>query len=135
MRVNSVPPRIMRASKTLASADKIEAGEEPVAVPEAVGDVLPGGPYFDAVNLSHGWQGYLMGIGFEGHIRTQIMAAVGSYFYEQGSRGDRDLFRAEIEKAIEDSPFLDSGEAWSRGRQEARDYLTAAAGRCRTSTR
>jgi hypothetical protein len=66
-----------------------------------------------------------MAIGFEGHVRTQIRAAIGGYFYEQGSRGDRDLLRAEIEKAIEESPFLDNGEPWSRSRQDACDYLAA----------
>jgi hypothetical protein len=41
-----------------------------------------------------------------------MKAAVASYFYEQGSRGDRAVLRAEIERAIEESPFLDSGEPW-----------------------
>jgi hypothetical protein len=69
-----------------------------------------------------------MAIGFEGHVRAQILAAIGSYFYEQGSRGDRDLPRAEIKKAIEESLFLDSGEPWWRPRQDACDYLAAPHG-------
>ena len=69
-----------------------------------------------------------MAIGFEGHIRTQIRAAIGSYFYEYGSRGDRSILKAEIEKAIEESPFLDTGETWSRSRTDARNYLVASPG-------
>jgi hypothetical protein len=75
----------------------------------------------DAINLGQGWRGYLMGIGFEGHVRAQIRAAIGSYFYERGSRADRALLRAEIEQAIAESPFLDCNEPWSRPRTDARD--------------
>jgi hypothetical protein len=100
--------------------------EEPTL--ETDGDAIPGGPYFDAIRLGPGWRGYLMAIGFEGHVRTQIRAAIGSYFYEYGSLCDRHLLKAEIESAVEDSPFLDCGEPWSRPRQYARDYLSAPSG-------
>jgi hypothetical protein len=89
-------------------------------------DGLLGG--VDAINLDQGWRGYLMGIGFEGHVRPQIRAAIGSYFYEHGSRADRGLLRAEIAKAIEESPFLDTGEPGSRTRAYARGYLSAPPG-------
>jgi hypothetical protein len=69
-----------------------------------------------------------MAIGFEGHIRTQIRAAIGSYFHEHGSRGDRDLLKAEIATAIEQSRFLDSTDPWSRPRKDALDYLNAPGG-------
>jgi hypothetical protein len=91
-------------------------------------DPFIGSTYFEAVNIDQGWRGYLMAIGFEGHIRTQIKAAVASYFYEQGFRGDRAVLRVEVERAIEESPFLDCGEPWSRPRQEARNYLSAPSG-------
>jgi hypothetical protein len=76
--------------------------------------------YFDAVRIGSGWQGYLNAIGFEGHIRAQILAAVGSYFSEHGSRADRDVLRAAIGRAIEESPFLECGEPWARPRADAR---------------
>jgi hypothetical protein len=66
-----------------------------------------------------------MAIGFEGHIRTKIRAAIGSCFHEYGSRGDRELLKTEIAKAIEESPFLDGAEPWSRPRKDARDYRNA----------
>lgn len=99
-----------------------EDGQEPDLVPEGAADYLAGA---DAINLGQGWRGYLMGIGFEGHIRAQIRAAIGSYFYEHGSRVDRGFLKAEIEKAIEESPFLDCGQPWSRKRADARAYLSA----------
>lgn len=89
-------------------------------------DGLLGG--VDAINLDHGWRGYLMGIGFEGHVRPQIRATIGSYFYEYGSRADRGLLRAEIAKAIEESPFLRTGEPGSRTRAYAHAYLSAPPG-------
>ena len=76
-----------------------------------------------AVRMGPGWRGYLAAIGFEGHIRTQLRAAIGSYFYEYGSRGDRRGLRDEIEKAVKESPFLDCNEPWSRRRADALDYL------------
>jgi hypothetical protein len=60
--------------------DDSETGPEAEVAPENGGDSPPAGPYFDAVRLGPGWHGYLMAIGFEGHIRTQIRAAIGSYF-------------------------------------------------------
>jgi hypothetical protein len=82
----------------------------------------------DAINLGRGWRGYLMAIGFEGHVRAQIRASIGRYFYEQGSRADRSLLRAEIAKTIEESPFLDANRPGSRARSYAREYLTAPPG-------
>jgi len=82
----------------------------------------------DAVKLGPGWRGYLMAVGFEGHIRTQIRAAIGSYFYEHGSRGDRDLLTAAIGEAIAVSPFLDCDEPWSRPLKDALNYLAAPQG-------
>jgi hypothetical protein len=122
------PTNVKRRSKTVPSDDDIETAQEPETVLESGAEPFPGGPYFDAVNIGHGWRGYLMAIGFEGHIRTQIRAAVGSYFYESGSRGDRAILKVEIERAIEDSPFLDKGEPWSRSRGDARNYLVAPPG-------
>ena len=98
---------------------------EPEIMRETDDDPFLGGPYFDAVRLGPGWRGFLMAIGFEGHIRTQMRAAIGSYFHEHGSRGDRELLKAEIVRAIEESPFLDGAELWSRPRKDARDYLNA----------
>jgi len=117
-----------RKSKTNRPEEDSETSQETETASESGADPLVGAPYFDAVNLGQGWRGYLMGIGFEGHIRMQLKAAVASYFYEQGFRGDRAILRAEIERAIEESPFLDSGEPWSRPRQDARDYLCAPSG-------
>jgi hypothetical protein len=105
------------------AVSSVDPGVEQGPVLDTGGDAIPGGPYFDAVRLAPSWQEYLMAIGFEGHIRTQIRAAIGSYFYERGSRGDRRLLKAEIARAIEESPFLDSSEPWSRPRKDARDYL------------
>ena len=48
--------------------------QEAEIVAESSADLIGVG---DAMNLGHGWRGYLMGIGFEGHIRTQIRAAIG----------------------------------------------------------
>jgi hypothetical protein len=76
-----------------------------------------------AVRDGPGYRGYLRMIGYESHIRTQIRAAVGSYFHERGSRADRRVLKEAIRQAIDDSPFLDCGEPWSRRRQEALDYL------------
>jgi hypothetical protein len=81
-----------------------------------------------AVCLGTGWRGYLAAIGFEGHIRTQMRAAIGSYLHGHGSWGDRGVIREAVEQAVEQSPFLDCGEPWSRSRQEAREYLTGPAG-------
>jgi hypothetical protein len=117
-----------RKSKTTQPEDDRETSPETETALESGADPFVGGPYFDAFNLGRGWRGYLMGIGFEGHIRTQIRAAVASYFYEHGFRGDRAVLSAEIEKAVEESPFLGSGEPWSRPRQDALDYLSAPAG-------
>ena len=99
--------------------------QEAEIVAESSADLIGVG---DAMNLGHGWRGYLMGIGFEGHIRTQIRAAIGSYFYEHGARADRGCLKAAIEKAIEESPFLENGEPWSRPRSEAHDYLSPGFG-------
>ena len=78
---------------------------------------------FGAVRDGPGYLGYLRMIGFEGHIRTQILAAVGSYFYDQGSRADRRVIKEAIRNAIEDVPFLDCDEPWSRTRRDALGYL------------
>ena len=124
--------RVMHKNEVTAGSegsppeDDSEAGPEARATPESGRNSLSGGAYFDAVRLGPGWRGYLIAVGFEGHIRTQIRAAIGSYFYEYGSRGDRVLLRADIEKAIKESPFLDCGMPWSRRRQEALDYLSPA---------
>ncbi len=115
-------------SNSSLSADDSGTGHESGDVLEIGGNELLGGPYFDAINLSRGWRGYLMGIGFEGHIRMQLRAAIASYFHERGSHADRVLLKTEIEKAVADSPFLDCGEPWSRPRQDALHYLTSRAG-------
>jgi ketosteroid isomerase-like protein len=89
------------------------------------------GPYsadMGVVRDGPGWRGYLAMIGFEGHIRTQIRAAIGSYFYENRSDADRRLLRNAIETAIKASPFLDCEEPWSRSRRDALDYLDAQGG-------
>jgi hypothetical protein len=118
----------VKGASDAAQSDDIETIQQDDIVVEDGADALPEGPYFDAVNIGKGWRGYLMAIGFEGHIRTQIRAAIGSYFYEYGSRGDRDVLRTEIEKAIEESPFLDNGQPSCRSREEARSYLVASPG-------
>ena len=129
--------RQSRAVKQYSRAQKPEAGPvenseqnglEIELSPEPDGDTIPGGPYFDAIRLGTGWRGYLKAIGFEGHIRTQIRAAIGSYFHEHGARADRDLVKIEIQKAIEETPFLDCDEHWSRARKDARGYLIAPPG-------
>jgi hypothetical protein len=122
------PTKAKRNSKAAPLDDDIETARELENVLENGVDPLPGGPYFDAVTIGGGWRGYLSAIGFEGHIRTQIRAAVGSYFYEFGSRGDRGILKEEIEKAVEESPFLDTGEPRSRSRDDARNYLVATPG-------
>jgi len=114
-----------RASRSSQPNDDDQVGQEGEPALETAGDEIPRGPYFDAVKLGPRWRGYLIAIGFEGHIRTQIRAAIGSYFYELGSRGDRDVLKAEIERAVDESPFLDCSEPWSRRRQDARAYLAA----------
>jgi hypothetical protein len=118
-------PVATRKSKTDPPKDGTAIDLEPEIVLERDDDPLLGGPYFDAVRLGPGWLGYLMAIGFEGHIRTQIRAAIGSYFHEYGSRGDREFLKTEIARAVEESPFLDGAEPWSRRRKDARDYLNA----------
>jgi hypothetical protein len=120
--------KVKRNPNPAPSDEEVETVQLDDTVQKNGADELPGGPYFDAVKIGQGWRGYLRAIGFEGHIRTQIRAAVASYFYEYGSRGNRDLLSTEIEKAIEESPFLDSGEPQCRSRQEARNYLVAAYG-------
>jgi len=80
-----------------------------------------------AVRFGPGWRGYLQGIGFEGHIRAQIRAAVGSYFYENGGHGDRHALKDAIVKAIADSQYLDRGDG-SRPRRDALGYLSAPTG-------
>jgi hypothetical protein len=81
----------------------------------------------EAVRFGPGWRGYLEGIGFEGHIRAQIRAAVGSYFRERGRHGDRRVLKDAIVKAIADSPYLDCGDG-SRSRSDALEYLAAPSG-------
>lgn len=102
------------------------------AVADAINEQLDdeGADYvraLEAVQLGPGWQGYLNAVGFEGHIRTQIRAAIGSYFYENGSRADRRVLKKAIETAVSDSPFLDGGQG-SRSRREALEYLSAPPG-------
>src|SRR3984893_18140073 len=116
-------PEATRKPKNDRTKDETSIDLEPEIIRESNDDPFLGGPYFDAVRLGPGWRGFLMAIGFEGHIRTQIRAAIGSYFHEQGSRGDRELLKAEITRAIEESPFLDGADPWSRPRKDARGYL------------
>ena len=85
------------------------------------------GTAFGAVRDGPGCGGYLRMIGFEGHIRTQIRAAIGSYFFEHGSRAPHQKLRETIEEAINKSPFLECGEPWSRRRGEALAYLQSSA--------
>jgi hypothetical protein len=110
--------------KKTADADAEPSRSDP-AGPDSAGesDEEFGRGQVGAVRDRPGYRGYLRMIGFEGHIRTQIRAAIGSYFNERGSRADRRVLKEAIRKAIDDSPFLDCGEPWSRGRQEALDYL------------
>jgi hypothetical protein len=114
-----------RTEQEIEREDIGEADQQMEVLSDSAADLLGG---VDAINLGQGWRGYLMGIGFEGHIRTQIRAAIGSYFYEYGSRADRGCLKAAIEKTIEESPFLENGEPWSRPRSEAHDYLSARFG-------
>jgi hypothetical protein len=123
-RARKLPAAPAGGAIDLDDDESLGAGPEDLIEDEASRHEL----YFDAVRIGPGWRGYLNAIGFEGHIRAQILAAVGSYFWEHGSRADREVLRKAIEAAIEASPFLDCAEPWSRPRSDARGYMTAPPG-------
>jgi hypothetical protein len=112
-----------------ASADGGDPNSEnwSAASDDATADRL-GSEHNGAVRDGPGWRGCLRMIGFEGHIRVQVRAAIGSYFYENGSSADRRAIRDAIDTAIRESPFLDCDAPWSRPRRDALDYLDAQGG-------
>jgi hypothetical protein len=127
----------LRARESLARRSPLSSTDRP-AILETASEAVEAedkglrpeidGETSGAVRLSPGWRGYLEFIGFEGSIRGQIRAAIGSYFWEHSSRGDRDVLKAAIEKAIAESPHLCCDQPWSRPRSDAEDYQYAAPG-------
>lgn len=75
------------------------------------------------IRFGDGAGGFLAALGYGGDVRRYLLAAVGAYFHAGGSGADPADIRRLIVEAIEDSPWLECGEIWSRPREDARRYL------------
>src|SRR5947207_1514027 len=114
-------PEVNSGDSEIASEDKTGKTEDVGATGNSGdSDTEARTAQFGAVQDGPGYRGYLRMIGFEDHIRTQIRAAIGSFFYEYGSGADLRIIKEAIREAVAESPLLARDACL---RQKALDYL------------
>lgn len=62
------------------------------------------------VRFGPGYRGLLKGIGYNGEVRAYGKGAIYGYFGEHGAGADWDALLAEIQAAVDESPWLECDE-------------------------